>query len=352
MSADVIFIEDASGLKEMPASGFALEDDLQSLVERHPALLCGAQMNRDNPRVFLLVGREFGVPDRDGGGGRWSLDHLFVDQDAIPTLVEVKRASDTRARREVVAQMLDYAANGVHAQRLDPARPRHRARLGMDPTRVLLDFVGAEQVDGFWDRAVENLRHGRIRLIFLIDRVPHELRRIVEWLNEQTTETEVLAVEVMQYGTVDHRVLVPRLIGATTTAAAVKRSATRGLGFEARLADASPESKELGERLKAWGLRNAIHTRRTHEGLKYLAEDGQDLCTFYPHWDGLEMLVSIRRSSHPVESEKLLRALESFVGSSLSGNAPIVYCNKLLTNWDAFENEILTPFARAFRSVD
>jgi hypothetical protein len=36
-----------------------------------------------------------------------------VDQDAIPTFIEVKRATDTRVRREVVAQMLDYAANGT-----------------------------------------------------------------------------------------------------------------------------------------------------------------------------------------------------------------------------------------------
>jgi hypothetical protein len=35
-----------------------------------------------------------------------------VDRDAVPTFVEVKRASHTRARREAVAQMLDYAANG------------------------------------------------------------------------------------------------------------------------------------------------------------------------------------------------------------------------------------------------
>jgi hypothetical protein len=33
------------------------------------------------------------------------------DQNAVPTLVEVKRSSDTRIRREVVGQMLDYAAN-------------------------------------------------------------------------------------------------------------------------------------------------------------------------------------------------------------------------------------------------
>ncbi len=29
------------------------------------------------------------VPDHGDGGGRWSADHLFLDQDAIPTLVEV-----------------------------------------------------------------------------------------------------------------------------------------------------------------------------------------------------------------------------------------------------------------------
>lgn len=37
------------------------------------------------------------------------MDHLFVDQDAIPTLVEVKRSSDTRIRREVVGQLLEYS---------------------------------------------------------------------------------------------------------------------------------------------------------------------------------------------------------------------------------------------------
>jgi hypothetical protein len=67
-------------------------------------------MSRGDPRRFLLVRREAPVPDRENGGIRWSIDHLFLDQDAIPTLVEVKRSSDTRIRREVVGQMLDYAA--------------------------------------------------------------------------------------------------------------------------------------------------------------------------------------------------------------------------------------------------
>ena len=41
------------------------------------------------------------------------LDHLFLDQDGVPTIVETKRSSDNRLRKEVVAQMLDYASNAL-----------------------------------------------------------------------------------------------------------------------------------------------------------------------------------------------------------------------------------------------
>ncbi len=61
---------------------------------------------------FSSAGRRL-CPAEEDGGGRWSVDHLFFDQDAVPTLVEVKRSSDTRIRREVIGQMLDYAANAV-----------------------------------------------------------------------------------------------------------------------------------------------------------------------------------------------------------------------------------------------
>src|SRR3954453_11799020 len=89
---------------------YAAESDLQGYLAAHPDLL-SAEAAEDERRRWLLVRREMGVADREEGRDRWSLDHLFVDQDAIPTFVEVKRSSDTRLRREVVGQMLDYAAN-------------------------------------------------------------------------------------------------------------------------------------------------------------------------------------------------------------------------------------------------
>src|SRR5207302_2774951 len=54
------------------------------------------------------------VPDPYTGTDRWSIDFLFVDQDATPTFVECKRYLDTRSRREVVGQVLEYAANAQH----------------------------------------------------------------------------------------------------------------------------------------------------------------------------------------------------------------------------------------------
>lgn len=90
------------------------DQELQQLLEKTPDLLPGDQIHPDDPCRWLLVRRELPVPDPATGISRWSIDHVFADQNAIPTLVECKRFLDSRARREVVGQMLEYAANGQH----------------------------------------------------------------------------------------------------------------------------------------------------------------------------------------------------------------------------------------------
>jgi hypothetical protein len=152
-----------------------------------------------------------------------SLDHLFLDQEGIPTLVEVKRSSDTRIRREVVGQMLDYAANAVTYWPIEKIRARFEARCekaNRDPSQELADFLGNFE-DGeldeelFWQKANTNLKAGRIRMIFVADEIPFQLRRIVEFLNEQMSTAEVLAIEVKQYVGQGLQTLVPRIIGVT-----------------------------------------------------------------------------------------------------------------------------------------
>src|SRR5947208_2073016 len=65
------------------------------------------------PLRLGLEARERAGPTSAESGAAYWMGHLFVDADGVPTLVEVKRATDTRIRREVVGQMLDYAANGA-----------------------------------------------------------------------------------------------------------------------------------------------------------------------------------------------------------------------------------------------
>jgi hypothetical protein len=58
-----------------------------------------------------------------------------------------------------------------------------------------------------------NLQAGRVRMVFVSDQIPAELRRIVEFLNKQMDPAEVLAVEIKQYTGQGLKTLVPRVIG-------------------------------------------------------------------------------------------------------------------------------------------
>ena len=109
----IFYIDENNQAVQLHEIKYESEDLLQHLVEKYPDILAGEQINPDNPRKWILISREMGVPSHEGGSDQWFLDHLFIDQDGIPTFVEVKRSTDTRIRREVVAQMLDYAANAT-----------------------------------------------------------------------------------------------------------------------------------------------------------------------------------------------------------------------------------------------
>ena len=111
MAESIYHINEQGRIEPMSEEPFALEDALQELVANHPELISGEQIDPADPRRWILVKREQGIADTEGGSNRWAVDHLLIDQDGIPTLVEVKRSSNSQIRREIVGQMLDYAAH-------------------------------------------------------------------------------------------------------------------------------------------------------------------------------------------------------------------------------------------------
>ena len=205
--------------------------ELQLILEKNPDLLPGEQINPEDPCRWLQVAREMPVPDPSTGTDRWSIDFFFVDQNAIPTFVECKRFEDTRSRREVVGQMLEYAANGHYYWDKEMIRDlaEKSARNNGISLEESLHKLQSDQeiaVDTFLERVENNLREGQIRLVFFLEEAPIELKSVVDFLNKQMERSEVLLVEARQYKHNDMIIVVPTLFGYTEEARKVKRTIT------------------------------------------------------------------------------------------------------------------------------
>lgn len=255
--ADGIFVIQGDGsLVELSERVYDSEDVLQGLLARYPRLLGGDDSSSSSARAWLLVEREVGVPDNEKAPDRWSVDHLFIDQDAVPTLVEVKRSTDTRIRREVVGQMLDYAANAIVYWPVETIRAKFEARCdreGLDWLEVLAETFGADcDPDASWEKVKTNLQAGKIRMLFVADVIPSELRRVVEFLNTQMDPAEVLALEVRQFVGKDLKTLVPRLIGQTAEAQQKKRPSTGPTVTTAQFLDQAGMTRPFFEAVMAF----------------------------------------------------------------------------------------------------
>lgn len=227
MNEEIFLINRTGELEPLKQSLYVNENFLQGLLEKYPELIPGRQVDPESPRKWLLINREQGVADSADGSNRWSIDHLFLDQDGVPTIVEVKRSTDTRIRREVVGQMLDYAANSTKfwdVKTIQSSYEKFCIERNLDASRMLEEFLDDKDEEEFWSDVKTNLQAGKIRLVFVADKIPTELANIVEFLNRQMDPAEVLALELPQYEGNGLRTLVPKLIGRTSESA--KRKST------------------------------------------------------------------------------------------------------------------------------
>lgn len=274
MSGKIYLMGDDGGLVAMHEEPYEAEALLQKLLAEYPDLLAGDQMRPSSPRRWLLVSRELGVPEDESEKGRWSLDHLFIDQEGIPTLVEVKRSSNTQIRREVVGQMLDYAANGTlywSLEQITSAFERRCERDGIDPDEIVESFLQDDSewsAGEFWQAVKTNLQAGRVRLVFVADRIPSELRRIIEFLNAQMDPAEVVGVEVPQFVGEGQQALVPRVVGMTAEAERRKTvSSSRGRkwdrdSFFDELARQRPDADvDAAQRILDWAEESGLDVR-------------------------------------------------------------------------------------------
>ena len=222
--AERIYIRGDDGLNPLEEEPFSTEDELQALIAEYPELLDGEQIRPGDPRRWILIAREKGIAATSDSGARWAVDHLIIDQDAVPTLAEVKRGSNPEVRRAIVGQLLEYASHASRTWTVDELRRTFEdsvASRGQDSNEVLGRLLRTDEEpdeDGFWENVATNLSAKRIRLLFVADEIPDPLARVVEFLNEQMPNIEVLAVEIKQFRGGQTQTLVPRVLGRTAKA--------------------------------------------------------------------------------------------------------------------------------------
>ncbi len=253
MRENIYLVDKDNNLSVLSQTPYENETLFQDLIEKHPELLAGEQIDADNPRKWIFISREMAVPIAGEQGNYGYLDHLFIDQDAILTFVEVKRSTDARIRREVVGQMMDYAANAVVSWPIKKIREKYEEQVSSGRSQILADIgIAEEKQEAYWQNVSANLKAGRLRLLFVADVIPLNLQRIIEFLNEQMSQTEVLGLEIRQYLSSDKvQTLVPQIVGQTV------------LGMQAK---GKTESRD-------WDEESFLENARTSSG-----EDAVEVC--------------------------------------------------------------------------
>ena len=302
-------------------------------------VIVGEQINPDDPPRWISIWQEAGIPGAEGEGGRWSVDNLFLDQYGRPTFVEVKRSSDSRIRREVVGQMLDYAAN---AQKyLPPGQIKALAakRYGGDEEldARLSEFLALDDssdtpadIEAYWDTVEQNLRNGQVRLLFVADQLPSELRRIIEFLNEHMPLVEVLGVEIKQYRGQDIQALVPRIVGLTEFARQQKKSPgkkARQMTKEEFLEACPDKTKEFFNKLISGAEQRGFIISWGTKGfsVRFQLPDGKIISLFYCYVPGMNswsvplFQAYLGNLKDPEDKNILLKAYQKHLPFELKG---------------------------------
>jgi hypothetical protein len=223
------------------------EADIQALIHSHPAVLPIDEIDRAFAEPVPIC-RELNTP-------AGPLDNFLVTASGGPVLVECKLWRNPQARREVVAQVLDYAKELARWNAADIDREVRR-RTG----RTLADIVRATiphlDEPAFYDSLTRNLARGRCLLLIVGDGIREGVEAIFDHLRDQgALQFSFGLVELPSFQLPGGEKLVtPRLLART--AVEVRRVVELPSGYAMADEDASlvlDPAPGIDERQEFWG---------------------------------------------------------------------------------------------------
>ena len=201
---------------------YASEAELESFIIENPDFIAGERSD-----VWTVWARQIAARSDN------QLDLLGVGSDGSITIVECKLGSNREERREVIAQVLEYAS-GLWQMDLDRFRQifQRQHSSHRDPFDLLSEIAPADAKAAEWDIdqvkkiATLNLQHGRLRLVVAVDDISERLRRIVDYVNSRGEgELKIIAIAIPRYGDMSSGVVAPEVYGASAPAPSSRSAA-------------------------------------------------------------------------------------------------------------------------------
>lgn len=187
------------------------ESWLQELLDHHPHIL---PVDEIEPVFWPLVsiGRE--IQTTAG-----SIDNLFISKAGYPVLVETKLWRNSEARREVLAQAIDYASalSTWTFEQLNEASEKKNKKGIIDLIQTAFDADTDELPSE--ETISKNLRLGRFLVLVVSDYIRSSLIDMLNYVNRYPhLATNVGLVELQCYTLPDHSdqlLVVPSIIART-----------------------------------------------------------------------------------------------------------------------------------------
>jgi hypothetical protein len=235
--------------KLVESNDYSSEADLQRLLAESPEIIPLDEIRPGSGPLVAAV-REFALPVG-------SIDLLAFTAEGEIAIIECKLSRNTQAKREVIGQILDYAAHlwGMSYGEVDQ---KIRERMDTNLAVWIQQLVDTPE----WDEEIfrgnvrNNLSSGNFLLLIVVNEINEELSRIVQFVNTSSSPIyDFAALEMRRFQHEGAEMLVPRVFGpvrAVTAKSAGKRKWDEAAFFTELRSRFSENEAGIAARILAW----------------------------------------------------------------------------------------------------
>ena len=198
------------GVKEwnsLSYRGFTEEADLQKILFKDPDIIPVEDLSDASLAPIRLMLKEVGLP------GAGSTDLVGIDVKGNIYIIEDKLAKNPEAKRQVIGQILEYAAF-MHEKGLDwlDSAVKKQKGVGLSEYFEQLDDPNWNK-ETFEQNILDNLDSGKFKLFIVVDEMNPDLQRIINYMRN-VLKVEIYALELKYFkDTTGMEILVPTVHG-------------------------------------------------------------------------------------------------------------------------------------------